>query len=209
MAEDADVPGGNPGLVQALIPLVCLFALLTLAVQVFGDGATSGPVQVALMCAGFCGGLVGLRNNVSWSELENAVSSLCSMVMVPVLLLLSIGGLIAVWIASGVIPSLIVYGAGLLHPSFFCAAALVICAVVSLASGSAWTTQRHWAWRWSGSHKRRGSRCLSQPVPSFPVSISATSYRRCPTPRTSHRAWRAPTYSYISDTSSRPRFPHS
>nr|WP_241765201.1 Na+/H+ antiporter NhaC family protein [Hyphomonas beringensis] len=46
----------------------------------------------------------------------------------------------AVWIASGVIPSLIVYGAGLLHPSFFCAAALVICAVVSLASGSAWTT---------------------------------------------------------------------
>ncbi|MBR9808481.1 MAG: Na+/H+ antiporter NhaC [Alphaproteobacteria bacterium] len=140
MAEDADISGCNPGLLEAVLPLVCLFVLLALAVQVFGDMATSGPVQVALMCAGFCGGLIGLRNNVSWSELETAVSSLCSMVMVPVLLLLSIGGLIAVWIAAGVIPSLIVYGADLLHPAIFYAAALVICAIVALASGSAWTT---------------------------------------------------------------------
>tara|TARA_R110000787_G_scaffold99840_9_gene204611 strand:- start:23413 stop:24894 length:1482 start_codon:yes stop_codon:yes gene_type:complete len=140
MPEDPSAARGRPGLFQAIIPLICLFGLLTLAVGVFRDNATSGPVQVALMCAGFVGGVIGLLNNVPWGDLEEAVSSLCSMVMVPVLLLLSIGGLIAVWIASGVIPSLIVYGADLLHPSVFYAAALVISAVVALTSGSAWTT---------------------------------------------------------------------
>ncbi|KDA01411.1 Na+/H+ antiporter NhaC family protein [Hyphomonas oceanitis] len=140
MPEGPNATRGNPSLFQAIVPIVCLFVLLTLAVHVFGDGATGGPIQVSLMCAGFCGGVIGLLNNVPWSELEKAVSALCSMVMIPVLLLLSIGGLIAVWIASGVIPSLIVYGADLLRPSVFYAAALVISAVVALASGSAWTT---------------------------------------------------------------------
>ena len=140
MPEDLKSPGVSPSLIQSFIPLICLFAFLTLAVQVFGDGATGGPVQVALISAGFVGGLIGLLNHISWSELEAEVSTLCGMVMVPVLLLLTIGGLIAVWIASGVIPSLIVYGAQLLHPSIFYAAALVICAIVALACGSAWTT---------------------------------------------------------------------
>jgi len=133
--------GGNlPQLWQGAIPLLVLFVGLFLAVMNFGDEATGGPVQIVLMCAGLVASIVGLSNGLTWSTLEKAVSEFSSMVIIPIMLLFSIGGLIGVWLASGVIPTLIVFGSEILHPSIFYAAVLVLCSVVAMSSGSAWTT---------------------------------------------------------------------
>jgi Na+:H+ antiporter, NhaC family len=129
-----------PQLWQGAIPLLVLFVGLFLAVMNFGDEATGGPVQIVLMCAGLVAGVVGLSNGLTWSTLEKAVSEFSSMVIIPIMLLFSIGGLIGVWLASGVIPTLIVFGSEILHPSIFYAAVLVLCSVVAMSSGSAWTT---------------------------------------------------------------------
>tara|TARA_R100000365_G_C2748664_1_gene81118 strand:- start:19460 stop:21049 length:1590 start_codon:yes stop_codon:yes gene_type:complete len=130
----------RPSFWLALAPLFILLFLLGLAVFTFGDEATGGPVQVALMGAGMAAGAVGVLSGVSWKALEDSVAEHFRMVVTPVLLLLSIGGLIAVWIAAGVIPALIAFGAGLLHPAIFYPGAMVLCSVVALATGSAWTT---------------------------------------------------------------------
>lgn len=129
-----------PELWQGAVPLLFLFVGLFLAVVNFGDEATGGPVQIVLMCAGLVAGIVGLSNGLAWSVLEKAVSDFSSMVIIPIMLLFSIGGLIGVWLASGVIPTLIVLGSEILHPSIFYAAVLVLCAGVAMSSGSAWTT---------------------------------------------------------------------
>ena len=105
-----------PQLWQGAIPLLVLFVGLFLAVMNFGDEATGGPVQIVLMCAGLVAGVVGLSNGLTWSTLEKAVSEFSSMVIIPIMLLFSIGGLIGVWLASGVIPTLIVFGSEILHP---------------------------------------------------------------------------------------------
>jgi len=124
----------------AVVPLFALLVMLSLAVSIFGDNATGGPVQVALLVAGMLAGAIGFLKGVSWKELESTVETYFGMVVIPVLLLLCIGGLIAVWIAAGIIPALIVIGSDLLHPAIFYVAAMILCSIVALATGSAWTT---------------------------------------------------------------------
>jgi NhaC family Na+:H+ antiporter len=130
----------NPPLWQACLPLAALLVLLILSVLQFGADAAAGPIQIALISAGMLAGFVGALNGVGWKQLETAASTFCGLVMVPILLMLCIGGLIAVWIASGVIPTLIVLGAGILHPAAFYVGVLILCSIVALSCGSAWTT---------------------------------------------------------------------
>jgi len=61
-------------------------------------------------------------------------------VAVTVLILLAVGMLSGSWMISGVVPTLIYYGVQLLSPQLFLVSACVICALVSLLSGSSWTT---------------------------------------------------------------------
>lgn len=140
MRTNNETEASLPSLWQSFVPALFLFASLFMAVTSFGDEAVGGPVQIALVCSGLVAGAIGRANGISWSNLETAVSRFSSMVIIPVMLLFGIGGLIGVWLAAGVIPTLIVIGAEILHPSIFYAAVLVLCSVVAVASGSAWTT---------------------------------------------------------------------
>lgn len=130
----------RPAFWQAMAPLGVLLALLALAVAHFGEDATGGPMQLALLAAGILAGGIGFLNGVSWKDLEQTVETYFGMVVIPVLLLLCIGGLIASWIAAGIIPALIVVGSSLLHPAIFYVSAMILCSIVALATGSAWTT---------------------------------------------------------------------
>lgn len=125
---------------QAIAPLAALLALLGLAVTIFGEDATAGPMQLALLAAGMLAGGIGVLNGVAWKQLESTVETYFGMVVIPVLLLLCIGGLIATWISAGIIPALIVLGSSLLHPAIFYVSAMILCSIVALATGSAWTT---------------------------------------------------------------------
>lgn len=130
----------SPGLTEALFPVATLIVLLWASVRIYGDGAASGPNQIALILAAAAAVLVGLRHGWSWKELEQGIVHGISLSTAAVLILLIVGALIGTWILSGVVPAMIYYGLQLLNPTVFYAAACAICALVSLATGSSWTT---------------------------------------------------------------------
>jgi Na+:H+ antiporter, NhaC family len=134
-----ETPRREASLLQALTPLLFLAVLLALAVYLYADNASYGANQIALLLAGGVAALVGIRNGMPWRHIQEDLVHGVSLAVVPILILLAVGSLIGTWILSGTVPTLIVYGLKLLHPSFFYPAACLICAIVALAIGSSWT----------------------------------------------------------------------
>ena len=130
----------GPSLAAALLPVLVLIGLLASSVYLFGDGSSSGPNQIALILAAAVATVIGLRLGYSWHELQDGIVHGISLSMAAVLILLVVGSLIGTWILSGVVPTMIFYGLKILSPGIFYAAACVICCLVSLATGSSWTT---------------------------------------------------------------------
>ena len=135
-----DISTREPTLVQALLPVVALVGLLAAAVYLFGDGSARGPSQLALILSAAIAALVGIRNGMRWSDIERGIVHGISLAMGAMLILLVVGSVIGTWILAGVVPTMIYYGLMILTPSVFYAAACLICALVSLATGSSWTT---------------------------------------------------------------------
>jgi len=129
-----------PSLGVALAPVLVLIGLLASSVYLFGDGSSSGPNQIALILAAAFAAVLGMRLGYSWHELQEGIVHGISLSMAAVLILLVVGSLIGTWILSGVVPTMIYYGLKILSPAIFYAAACVICCLVSLATGSSWTT---------------------------------------------------------------------
>lgn len=127
-------------LTEALIPILLLVLLLAAAVASFGDETTGGPAQIALITCGMVAAGLGLRRGLIWRDLEKAVVQSVGRAVVAILILLSVGALIGVWMAAGIIPTIIYYGSQVLDPSIFYVATLLVCALVSVAIGSSWTT---------------------------------------------------------------------
>lgn len=132
-------PERAPRLWQALLPLLLLAVMLGTSVLLFGDASSSGPNQVALMLAAMVAACVGLANGIGWKTLQEGMVHGISLAIVPILILLAVGALIGSWMLSGTVPTLIVYGLKLMHPSYFYPAACLVCAIVALAIGSSWT----------------------------------------------------------------------
>ncbi len=135
-----DIQRQEPTLLQALLPVVILVGLLASSVFLFGDGSSSGPSQLALILSAMAAALVGIRNGYTWREIERGIVQGISLAMGAMLILLVVGSVIGTWILGGVVPTMIYYGLMILTPSIFYAAACIICALVSLATGSSWTT---------------------------------------------------------------------
>lgn len=127
----------RPSLLLSLVPVVALVALLVLNVRVFG----SADSQVALVAASCIAGAIAVWVlKVPWNDLESAIIRSIGHAMQAVLILAVVGMLIGAWMRSGVVPSLIVWGLDIISPGVFLVTACLVCCVVSLASGSSWTT---------------------------------------------------------------------
>jgi Na+:H+ antiporter, NhaC family len=107
---------------------------------VFGDEATNGPNQIALILGASVAGLVSWRLGFSWDELEVSMVKSIGTAMGAMLILLVIGALSGAWLISGIVPAMIYYGLKILNPTIFLFAGCVVCAIVSLATGSSWST---------------------------------------------------------------------
>ncbi len=125
---------------EAFLPILILVALLAYNVFVFGDDALSGSNQFILLIGGAVAAIVGFSNKVSYQTMIEEVSNNVKSTTGAILILLFVGSLAGTWLISGVIPSMIYYGLKLLNPTFFLPASLVICCIISLATGSSWTT---------------------------------------------------------------------
>ncbi len=125
----------------AMIPLAVLTAVLALTIKSFGSDAIDGGSQIALLFASsVCAALAIGLYRVKWSTLEEAIADNIHTSASAIIILLLIGAIAGTWMVSGVVPTLIYYGLKVLHPSVFLGAACIICALVSVVTGSSWTT---------------------------------------------------------------------
>ncbi|MDF9830592.1 Na+/H+ antiporter NhaC family protein [Parabacteroides sp. PF5-6] len=125
----------------SLIPLVVLVVLLFFTIRVFGGDALGGGSQVVLLTTTAVASLLAMAFcGVQWKTIEKAICNNILGVATALLILLLIGALAGSWMISGVVPTLIYYGMQILHPSFFLVSCCVICALVSVMTGSSWTT---------------------------------------------------------------------
>lgn len=127
-------------LTLALTPLLLLVILLGINVFYFGDTSLDGSNQFILLIGGFLAALVGFYQKVSYEDMMEAVSNNLKSTSGSLLILLMVGALSGSWLISGIIPSMIFYGIKILNPTVFLAASVVICALISVATGSSWTT---------------------------------------------------------------------
>ena len=125
----------------SLLPSAILVGLLALTIYIFGSDALGGGSQVSLlMASGICVliGMAVLRR--PWATFEEAIVRNISGVGTAIIILLIIGALSGAWVVSGVVPTLIYYGIQVIHPDFFLLCTCIICAIVSVMTGSSWTT---------------------------------------------------------------------
>lgn len=130
----------KPILFHALIPLAFLILFLSLNVILFGDDTLSGANQIALLLAASVGSIVAVYLGHNWYDVRAKIVSSIGSAMPSMLILLLIGSLAGTWMISGVVPALIYYGLKVMHPSIFLFATVAITSLVSLATGSSWST---------------------------------------------------------------------
>ena len=140
MAKNSIIQNKELSIWEALIPVFALVAMLAFNVFVFGDDAVSGSNQFVLLMGGTVAGLVGYFNKVSLDSMFKQIGANLKSVSGAIVILLLVGSLSAAWLISGIIPAMIYYGLQLINPTIFLPTAVVISAIISIATGSSWTT---------------------------------------------------------------------
>lgn len=125
---------------EALLPVLILVGMLAYNVFVFGDNALSGSNQFILLLGAAVAGIVGFFNKVPFKVMIDEVAENIKSTAGALIILLMVGALAGTWLISGIIPSMIYYGLQILNPTIFLAATVIICAIISIATGSSWTT---------------------------------------------------------------------
>jgi NhaC family Na+:H+ antiporter len=130
----------TPSMLQSLLPLIVLIILLGLNVKFFRDDTLSGANQIALIMGATVAGIIAVYQGFKWQHLLDRVVHSISTAMPAMLILFLIGSLAGTWMISGVIPMLIYYGLDILNPKIFLFATVFICSLVSVSTGSSWST---------------------------------------------------------------------
>jgi len=126
-------------MLDALVPSLALIGLLALSYLFYGDAASSGPNQVALVFCGLIAAGIAYKNGMEWDGVRKSVVDGIATGLPAILILLAVGALIGAWALSGTIISMVYYGLMLLSPHFFYATTTIVCAAVAFSIGSSWT----------------------------------------------------------------------
>lgn len=125
----------------AAIPLLVLVVVLALVIKCFGADAIAGGSQIALLFAAAVAATLAITLcGQKWAVLEEAIVENIRTSASAIIILLLIGAISGTWMLSGTVPTLICYGLEVIHPKVFLGVACIICALVSLVTGSSWTT---------------------------------------------------------------------
>ncbi len=120
----------------SLIPVIVIVVVLAIAILVFEQDP-----HIPILIGAAVGALIAVyKLGYTWEEIETGIIDSIGSVMQAILILAVIGMLIGTWIGGGIVPTLIYYGLQILSPSFFLITALILCSIVSVATGSSWTT---------------------------------------------------------------------
>ena len=130
----------SPTIFQALFPIIFLVVLLTINVSVFGDDALSGSIQIVLILSSAFASIIAFNLGFTWLEIQKGIVKSINSSIPSILILFLVGSLAGSWLLSGIVPAFIYYGIQILNAKIFLFAACIICIVVSMATGSSWTT---------------------------------------------------------------------
>ena len=127
--------------ILAIVPIAVLVALQAVSISLFKADAILGPSQVALLTsAGICILIATVFYKTKWMEFEKTICGNIGEVASSILILLLIGAISGTWTMSGVVPTFICYGLKIISPKVFLLTACALCAIVSVITGSSWTT---------------------------------------------------------------------
>ena len=130
-----------PNPLIAFIPVIVLICLLMCSSIMFGSDSLEGGSQVALLfSSAVCIAISMIIYHTPWKVFEEQLAKTLGNISITLFILLAVGMVSGSWMISGVVPTIIYYGVQILSPNFFLVSACAICAVVSLLSGSSWTT---------------------------------------------------------------------
>ena len=133
--------GEKPSWWVSLIPFLVLIATLVVVIKVFGADALEGGSQVSLLFAtGVVVAISMVFYRIPWRDFEDAILDNVRSVGSAIIILLLIGAVAGSWMVSGVVPTMIYYGMKVIFPSIFLFATCLICALISIMTGSSWTT---------------------------------------------------------------------
>ena len=130
----------RPTILQSVIPILALIGLISLNVITLGDDTLSGANQISLLIASSVATCIALYNKVTWQDILKGILHTLSAAMPAILILMMIGALAGTWMLSGIIPAMIHYGLYILRPDYFLPAAVIIAAIIAIATGSSWST---------------------------------------------------------------------
>ncbi|RAV30306.1 Na+/H+ antiporter NhaC [Sinomicrobium soli] len=141
MEEDRIIENRELSIWEALIPVLALIGMLAYNVLfVYKDSALDGSNQFILLIGASIAAIVGFFNKISYHDMMEEVAKNLKATTSPILILLMVGALSGTWLISGIIPAMVYYGIQILNPTIFLAACVVICSIISVATGSSWTT---------------------------------------------------------------------
>jgi len=128
-----------PSLLDALIPIIVLVVLLVGSIIFYGDAGITGPIQVALILTALIAITIGLKNGHLWEDMGRAAVEGIASAMGAIFILLGVGALVGTWSMSGTIATLVHLGVQFLNPNWYYLACAIVCAILALSVGSAWT----------------------------------------------------------------------
>ena len=131
----------NPHPLVAALPIAVLLSFIIFILLVLPDDALSGASQIALLVSSaVCIGISMLFYKMSWDAFESVINATIGESSTSILILLLIGIMSSTWMVSGVVPTLIYYGVQIMAPSFFLPCACIISSIISVMTGTSWTT---------------------------------------------------------------------
>jgi len=130
----------SPTLIEAIIPVAFLTIAISVNVFVFGDTSLDGSNQIVLLISSAVAAIITIKTGVGWKKIQKGIVKSISNAIPAIIILLLIGSLAGTWMISGIVPAMIYYGLQILNPTVFLVAACIVSAIVSLVTGSSWST---------------------------------------------------------------------
>lgn len=125
----------RPTFIEALVPITFLIIIISVSILKFG-----ADPQIPLLLATIVAVLLGFKLGYKWDDMEKGMISTINSSMQAILIQMIIGIIIGTWILAGIVPTMIYYGLQILSPAIFLPSVAILCAIISVATGSAWTT---------------------------------------------------------------------
>lgn len=125
-----------PNIFVAIVPFAVTIGVLMWEIFYYKNFDPQVPMILGIATAT----IIGFLHGYSWSDIQKGVFHVVSVSLSSIFIVLMVGMIVAIWIASGTVPSIIYYGLQIITPSYFLGTAMLLCAIVSISLGTSWTT---------------------------------------------------------------------